>query len=234
MILPGISHSKINVDADHRIEIATDKARSLVQSRLRPKLTYPDLGRTCRNLAPNSVSRYLCPAVTPIAGPFEPRNAHHNQRHSAHPKLERGYRLHDQFNHDDDGRKHDHHQPHEVALTLRVRHQFFAFSHGQLPHIDALGLRHAFDLTAPHPYSERLDNAQRHGLCQHLVNLGRTRCYRFRRSGRSPKALHFLGAPMRANIWRSLLSCISKVSPEIVPRPRPPGMPVSGSGWILA
>ena len=39
--------------------------------------------------------------------------------------------------------------------------------------------------------------------------------------------------PMRANIWRSLLSRISRLSPEIVAKPRPPGMPVSGSGSIL-
>ena len=108
--------------------------------------------------------RYLCPAVTPVTSSFEPCNSHHNERHSAHPKLEKSYGLHDQFNHDDDGREHDHHQPQEVALTLRSRHRFFAFSQGPRPP------GRAFDFPAPRLHPEHLNNAQKsHSLCQHLA-----------------------------------------------------------------
>ena len=72
---------------------------------------------------------------------------------------------------------------------------------------------------------------RRNGVLQRLAE----RCtlpLRARRADARSRRQSF-GPPMRAKIIRSLFSCINWLKPEIVPRPRPPGIPVSGSASIL-
>jgi len=80
-------------------------------------------------------------------------------------------------------------------------------------------------------------------LCERVANKPRTKAMGFLTEFshglgplqvETPQTVQPLRVVMRANIWRSLLSCISNVSPEIVVSPSPLGMPVSGSGTILA